>query len=116
MDINNYSYSEGPSIFYNDGFRSVIEAHVEFLRNHAETRSLYLEPNDVYIYEFDMYGLLMKNHIQPYMHWIVLRVNNLYSMTNFPKDLSELLIPSDGIINQLRQIYQTSNTVPSPSA
>lgn len=109
MDINNYAYDEGPSIFYDDGFRTVIEAHIEFLRNHEETRSLYLEPHEVYRFEFDMYGLLMHYNIQPYLHWIVLRMNNLYSMTNFPKDLSELLIPSDSAINHLRQIYQTAH-------
>ena len=111
MDINNSAYDEGPSIFYFVYFRAVIEAHVDFLQNHEETRHLYLEPHEVYRYEFDLYGLLMHYKIPPYMHWIVLRMNNLYSMVNFPKDLSELLIPSDTVINHLRQIYQTTHPV-----
>lgn len=108
MDIDNYAYDEGPTIYYDDDFRAVIEAHVDFLRAHSETRVLNLEPHIVYRYEFDMYGLLMNYNIQPYMHWIVLRVNNLYSAQNFPTDLNQLLIPSDGCINILRQVYQSA--------
>ena len=48
MDINNSAYDEGPSIFYFVYFRAVIEAHVDFLQNHEETRHLYLEPHEVY--------------------------------------------------------------------
>lgn len=111
MDINNFAFDEGPSIYYNDDFRAVIEAHIEFLRNHSDTRPLYLEPHIVYRYEFDMYGLMMNYSIPPYMHWIVLRINNLYSMTTFPKNISELLIPSDTAINVIRQIYQTTHSI-----
>ncbi len=111
MDINNHAHSSGPSIFYNDDFRAIIEAHIEYLRTHSDTRTLYLEPHIVYKYEFDMYGLLMHYGIQPFMHWIILRMNGLYSLTNFPTNLSELLVPSEQSLNIIRQIYQTTHSI-----
>lgn len=111
MDIDSYAYDAGPDIFYNDDFRNTIEAHLDYLRTHEETTTLYLEPHIVYRYEFDMYGLLMNYSIKPYMHWIILRLNNLYSMNSFPKDLSQLLVPSESVVNQIRQIYQTAHSV-----
>ncbi len=107
MDIDNYSHDEGPSIFYDEDFRAVVEAHVDYLRNHSETKILFLEPHIVYRYEFDMFGLMLHYGIPSYMHWIVLRINNLYSMTGFPKDIGQLTVPSESSIGHLRQIYQT---------
>lgn len=109
MDISNYANDEGPMIYYNDDFRAIIESHVDFLKNHKDTRVLNLEPHIVYRYEFDMYGLLLHYKFQPYLHWIILRINDLYSMQSFPTTLSQLLIPNDGVINQMRQIYQTKH-------
>lgn len=109
MDIDQYAHNDGPNVFYNDDFRAVVEAHVDYLHTHEETQTLYLEPHIVDRYEFDLFGLMMNYKIPAYKHWIVLRMNNLYSMTNFPKDLLEIHIPSDGCINVLRQIYQTTH-------
>lgn len=109
MDIDQHAYAEGPDIYYDADFRAAIEAHIDYLRTHEETKILYLEPHIVYRYEFDMYGLLLHYNIPPYLHWIILRMNNLYSMTNFPKDLSQLYYPSEGCVNIVRQIYQTAH-------
>lgn len=107
MDIDNFAHDEGPSIFYNDDFRAVVEAHVEYLRTHEDTKMLFLEPHVVDRYEFDLQGLLWHYKMPSYMHWIILRVNNLYSLTTFPKELSQVSVPSESAINHLRQIYQT---------
>ncbi len=109
MDISPYIDDEGPDVFYDEKFRAVIEAHIDFLKTHKETKVIYLDPNIVYKYEFDMYGLMKYYSISPYLHWIILRMNDLYSMTNFPKDIAQLIVPSESAINHIRQIFMSAN-------
>ena len=85
MDIDQYSYAEGPDIYYDEDFRATIEAHIYYLRNHEETKILYLEPHILYRYEFDMYGMLIHYNalVTAYSHSLTFNatyaINTIYN-------------------------------------
>lgn len=108
MNINALGINEGSAIFYTESFRRVLDSHMDYLRNHELTTILDLEPDVVYRYEFDFYGLLAKYGVPDYMHWIVLRMNRFISPQEFPSDISQIHVPSAEVVEQIRQIFTTT--------
>lgn len=108
MDIDALAVDFGPAIYYDDGFRNTLESHLEYLRNHANTRKFILEPHIVHRYEFDFFGLCAASRIEDHFHWLVMRMNNLHVPTNFPSDISEILVPDPSVVEQIRQVYMST--------
>lgn len=103
--------SEGANVYYTDGFRNVLEAHMTYLRSHPSTRVLDVTPKQAEKYEYDLIGLLNELQIPVHLHWVVARVNNFNSLNEVPADLVRLLTPDPKEITQLQQTYQTSSKI-----
>lgn len=110
MKVLNYLHTVGPSVFYTDDFKSVLETHLEYLNNHSSTTTLSIEPDVLYKYEFDLHGLLFHYKIPQYMHWVIMRMNGLYSFTQIPNDLLVMKIPNEDTLDLVRQVYQTTKS------
>ena len=105
LSINNLMVNEGPAIHYDAAFRIVIEAHLRLLREHPNTSYMDIEPQKAYKYEFDLYGLLYSLNIAPHYHWIVMRVNDLTTPSDFTHEMIRLILPSAGVIDSIRNTH-----------
>lgn len=111
MSINELMLSAGPNIYYDDSFRNVLEDHLWYLKNHASTNVLSIEPIKAYKYEYDLYGLLNSYSINMNLHWIIMRLNNMTDPTEVTRDLKMLLIPDIRVIEQIRQSHMTTRRI-----
>lgn len=109
MDIDVLEINTGPSVYYKEDFRNVLESHLLYLKGLNTTVKLQLEPHIVNRFKFDFYGILMNYHIPKHLHWLVLRLNNLYDPCVFPEDISIILVPSESEVDIIRQIYLTKS-------
>lgn len=100
---------QGPELFYNQDFRDVLEQHVDWLKNHASTQRVTVNPEDSYKFERDFYGLLAKMNIKPEYYWVTARVNGYTSSLDF---LAEpyILVPSENTVDGIKRMYEASNT------
>lgn len=104
-------YNPGPAVYYDPLFRVVLESYMKFLRVDASTEIVTLEPQLAYKYENDLFGLLAELLVPHHYHWIVMRLNDFNSPLELTQDMTELLIPSDGLINNIQKVYLTSTNI-----
>lgn len=98
----------GPDVYYEEGFRNVLEDHMTYLREHAETIVLTVTPKQTDVYQFDLIGLLNELNVPMYLHWVIMRMNHLNTITQVPADLTGLLSPKANEISKLEQTYSTT--------
>lgn len=111
MVIDDLMVQSGASIYYDDGFRNVLEDHMTVLRNDATTRVIDIDAGRAYKYESDLYGLLQLYNVPTHLHWLVMRMNRLTSPMDYPATMYALLIPDPAVIERLRQSHMTTRTV-----
>lgn len=112
--INALMFTTGPSDYYTDAFRQVLEDHMWYLRGITSTQPQTVSPQEAWQNEGDLYGFLAgKLNIEPQYHWVVMRLNNFTSPTQFGKHVNQLLIPSFTLIEQLRSAFNTASTISS---
>ena len=105
MQIDTLMLDPGSAIYYDDDFRRVLEDHMTVLRTAQSTRVLNILQADAYKYEYDLYSLLLQYAVPAYMHWIVMRVNNMTAPTDATRTITSLLYPNATLINQIRQSH-----------
>lgn len=107
----------GDPLFYELGFRTIIETHLFLLRLDALTLKQVIDGSKVHQYEGDFYGLLSELNIPMEHHWICLRVNNMFNPNEFGRSSYNLhslrndftlKIPSDDYIRQLAVLYKST--------
>lgn len=111
MTIENLMFSEGPSIYYDDGFRRVIEDHMTVLRESPETREVDVTPGVAYKYAGDFYGLAQSLGVPPHLHWVTMRLNGLFSPNDYLDTMYVVRIPSPTALEQLRQSHMSTRKV-----
>lgn len=109
MPIEAYLLETGPAIFYDEGFRSVLEDHLNFLRTHSTTTAVVVTEGEAYKFEADLYGLLAEIKVPRHMHFVTMRINNFTSPLEIRASLSQLLIPDETLVMQIAQTHQTTH-------
>lgn len=107
MAIQDLATDSGPPVFYEDGFRNMLEDHMTFLREHPETIVIEVTPMQAHRYEFDQAGLFNALNIPTQLHWIVMRMNRFTSPNQVPEDLMSLMVPGNQVISRLQSAYNT---------
>lgn len=100
----------GLDVWYDDQFRQVLEDHMTFLRNHPDNTYKSVEPMETIRYRFDLFGLFRAKGIEEYVHWVVMRMNGLSTSTDVTEKLVGFIVPSNTVVGQILQHYQTRNT------
>lgn len=100
--------SSGTSTYYEPGFRKVLEDHLEWLINRSVGRVLEIPLSDLVKYKYDLTGYLTSAAINPEMHWIVMRMNNMVSNRDFDGTVTSVIIPDRGDLEELRRRYMTT--------
>ena len=93
--------NSGPDIWYDTEFRITLEQHLHFLRNSDNNTSV----------EGNFHGLLYKNNIPSYLHWIITRMNGLDSSTDFKEDITRFIIPDVERVNRIREVFMTTHNI-----
>lgn len=107
MFIDSLMAPPGPDVNYDAGFRLLIEDHMTYLRNHSTTTQLTVDGSMAYKYVGDLSGLLAYYQVPRYMHWIVMRMNNMTSNADLMETTSTLLLPDQSTISKLSSTYRT---------
>lgn len=109
--LRNRARDPGPSIYYQDHFRSMVEAHIPWLREHRDTNDLPIEPKVAIRYQGDFFGLLTRLQFQQHLHWIIMRVNGLTNPMEYDHEMLELRIPSKDVLADLERLHTTTEVV-----
>jgi hypothetical protein len=94
-----------PSVFYTQGFVDTLESHIDYFKNHKDTQLVQLDPSRVYAHLGDFYGMLTEIGIEIQYQWFCMRLNGLFSTSDFTEDLSIIFVPSKKEIDRLRVSY-----------
>lgn len=108
MSVNDLAFDAGASAYYDADFRNVLEDHMGYLRSHASTRTIVVDPGQAYKYEFDLYGYLLSVGVPANLHWVVLRLNKLTTPMDFTMQLSQLLVADAGLVDKIRQSHMST--------
>ncbi len=109
----------GDSVYYDEGFRTVIEMHLPILRT-TSIQSQNVSPHLVHKFEGDFYGLLRNIGFDRFERfWIIMRVNNMEDPSQFGRfpyfDITQgkqvsIIVPNVDIISRLVALYKTTQT------
>lgn len=103
--------SEGPSVYYTDEFRTMMEPHIALLIRNENTQVNPIEPGLALQFANDFYGLLLTLGLPMKYHWVILRCNGFTSPKEFKETLVQVIVPPLTEIDQLQQIWSSSNNL-----
>lgn len=109
MSILNELLDAGPDVYYTVEFRKTIEDHMTYLRTHTDTTILTVEPFIAYKYRGDLYRVLHHYNASAYLHWIIMRMNNWTSPTDFNENVTTLMVPSPTVIERMRAAFMAQS-------
>lgn len=108
MTVLSQMGSPGAAIYHTSAWRLLVESHLTYLRAGVESDVLSIEKHVAYKYEGDLYGALTELRVPQYMHWTIMRVNGLFSPTEFNGEAVTLMVPTRETFQQLAAIAATT--------
>lgn len=97
-----------PDLYYSEGFRVLIEQHLNDLKSYRGNTYLTVSQLDLEVWEGNLYGYLFSQRVPVFQHWIIMRMNGMDSTLDFRGEhLEQLMLPDVENINRLREIYNT---------
>lgn len=108
MSINDLSSGTDQSVYYDPDFRNVLEDHITYLKLVQTTTTREIPPGYAARYRGNFYMFLQSQGIQQYMHWVIMRMNDMTSPTQFDESMTTYLIPDVTTLSQIRSYDQTS--------
>lgn len=105
MKIDSLMKDPGPDIYYQKGFLDTLESYMDYFRNLPNLNTRVVTVEDKAIYKGDLYGYLTKIKIDSYLHWTIMRLNNMYSPYEFGEDTDVILTIPSNELDRIRQIY-----------
>jgi hypothetical protein len=100
--------SPNAEFFYTQAWLNIVEDHRLWLREHEKTTTSPISPYDLEIYKGNFISFLLSKDIPHYLHWTILRMNNLVSPEQFDHNYKFFYVPSIDTIEQLRKMAMTS--------
>jgi hypothetical protein len=111
MKINSSEFYPASSVYFERGFRIVLDDHVGFLKDHNETTVIAVKPLEALKYEGDFSGLLTYYNIPINLHWVTMRMNGLTTPADSPAEITSLIVPSEAVVERLRSGYMAENKI-----
>jgi hypothetical protein len=96
----------GSEYNYSIDFRNYLEDNMGLLRTLGAT-SIPVPIEKAHAYKNNLYGLLSELKFSVADFWIIMRVNHWRAPTDFNEEVSELTVPSEALLGQLRSDYNT---------
>lgn len=108
--LNGMMINVGNSYAYEDDFITFFESHYKFLREHPQTVRYTVDAAAVYKNQGDFYGLFQDIGWAMENYQIYLRMNGFHHYNELTEAVTELLIPDDSVLANLKLLYRTRNT------
>lgn len=105
--VTRNNMASGRAEFYTEEFRTVLETHMVWLKQHSTTTNLSVDPHIAYMYENDFHGLMNHYNVPRDLHWLNMRVNNLFSPLEYSRDMTTIKLVDPENISQLYSRYCT---------
>lgn len=106
--IDARAISAGDTFYYSDAFKTFVETHLTFLRDHPTTEQLVIEPETAHLYQYDLNMFLLSRGVRFNEHYLIMRVNNMSGAHQFTPETTRLLIPNEAIVAELVRLFRTS--------
>jgi hypothetical protein len=108
--VNDLAVNPGDPWYYRQGWKAVVEDHLELLRSGAGSEPKVVTDTDRYRYRADFYAYLRDacNIQERHYYYVVLRMNGMYSPLEFGDEHLAILIPSKPVIEKIMTLYRTS--------
>ena len=111
MDIYSLTISSGSDVFYSKGFMDVLESHLNYFRSSPNSYTIQVDAKKSHIYDGDLFGYLNEKGVDQQYHWLIMRINSLYSNSEFGPEKTTLIIPNDTEIEQIRSMYMATGSI-----
>ena len=98
----------GPAVYYEPGFRQIVEDHLTYLRGHETTEKNSIRPRVAHGCQGDFYCVLSYYGIPREHHWLTLRVNGLTSPLDYDSTMDQMLLCSPTTISRLVKMYRAN--------
>lgn len=115
ITLNSRMPDEGPGVYYDEGFRQLIEDHLEYLRQHPLTEVIDIDPQTAYKGHGDLISVLQDYGVERRLHWIILRVNGYSSPMEYRQDHLLLKVPSTEVIDGLMRTFRVNRKLAKKS-
>ena len=108
LAITQFITRTGHKSFYGEKWRTLIEDHIDYLKEHPDTTILEVSPMAAYQYKHNFFGVLTDHAIPEQFHWAIMRINGFYSSDEFTEDVRNLYIPASEVLSKLNTFIATS--------
>lgn len=108
MSIQSLMTNPGHPYFYEEGWRNLIDQHVEYLLNQPRTVVQNIDPKLGYRFESDLRGYLAQIKVSPHLFYIVLKMNGFKDGSEFGEQTGTLYLPDEQDADKLMAIYRSS--------
>ena len=107
LSVQNSMIGLGPEVYYQEDWHVTLESHLLLLMNPSNGTNLAINPHDAWKYEGDLWSVLQAYGAPPQYYWPIMRANGMYSPQEYKRSMTNLLVPAQQTIEQLRTLYQT---------
>lgn len=107
--LNGTMINPGNDFTYSETYRTYLESHMKFLREHPYTQLVTLDKEVVYKNLYDFTAMLSDMGIALEDHYMVMRMNQFSSVRELTMDVEFLLLPAAQVVAQLKQLYRTTH-------
>lgn len=105
--VDAFMKDEGAAGYYSESFRVMLESYLGWLQNSPRSNYRPVKPLLASVYEGDLFGFLMFTQVPPQLHWITLRMNDLYSPHDFGPTTTHLWVPDQNDVSKIFQAWRT---------
>jgi hypothetical protein len=115
ITLNGLMINEGSAVYYDSGFRQMLEDHLSYLKDHPQTESVEINPSSAHKGHGDLVSVLQDYAIEPRFHWIIMRLNGYTSPMEYQSDRLVLKIPQASLIDGLTRVYRVNRKLANKS-
>lgn len=98
---------DGVLTFYTEEMRTTLEMHIPFLLAGNRSTVVPVDPHMAYQHEYDFNSLLLAINLPYHLHWITMRLNGMFSPSEYTRDMLSIVIPDPAVIEHLKSINTT---------
>ena len=109
--INSLDIHRGMDVSYRSSFKRMVEEHLDHIRLEGHSDVFHVETGMQVRRECDFYGLLNELGVDPWLHYVTLRINGFDSPLEYKPFPGQVLVgPDHMIMDGLMRRYMTART------
>lgn len=106
--ILNFISKSGPSVYYTEAYQNMIEDHLLYLKKDGNYNLANVDVKVAQIAHLDLFHYLALMAVPNYLHWTIMRLNDMVSPTEFTYNTAFLYVPSESVLSTLISAHQAA--------